>query len=54
MYSYIVAVHGLSYDYLKGRGVGSNKNEDGTLVSNAANLCTDSKQPPPHLAPFLK
>jgi hypothetical protein len=30
MYLYIVAVHGLSYDYLKGKEVWSNKNEGGT------------------------
>jgi hypothetical protein len=54
MYLYIVAVHGLSYDYLKGKEFGSNKNEGGTWVSNAANHYTDSKQLPPHMAPCFK
>jgi len=54
MYSYIVAVHGLSYDYLKRKEVGSNKNEGGTWVNNATNLYTDSKQPHPHMAPYFK
>lgn len=30
MYCYIVAVHGLSCDYLKGKAGGSNENKDGT------------------------